>query len=70
MKEELFLVKRGENYWEFKNDSPYNLVISLIPINPKRKVIDIIIVARDSYKIFEEDQIDIFKCFFRWENPK
>ena len=53
----------------FENLTDYNLLISIKPIKPKRKYIDVIPIPPQSYKLFTQPdfQMDLTKISFTLE---
>lgn len=51
---------------KFTNYSNMNVIISILPIKPKRKYIDIFLIRAREFHIYE-DEIDMTKISIRFE---
>lgn len=64
-----FKVFQKKGITGIENTTDMNLVISIKPIKPKRKYVDVILVPPNSYKMFTDPdfQIDLTKISFTLE---
>lgn len=66
-----FRVFQKDGMTGIENTTKYNLLVSIKPIKPKRKYIDVILVPPDSFKLFTQPdfQMDLTKISFTLEEP-
>ena len=58
-----------ERITKFTNSSGYDVIASLIPIKPKRKYIDVILIQKEQYNVCDFP-VDLTKLSFRFlKNP-
>jgi len=62
-----FKVFQKDGVTGFENTTNMNLWISVKPIKPKRKYVDIIMIPPKSFKLFTETEIDLTKIIFTLE---
>lgn len=51
---------------KFENHSEFNVFVGLIPVKPKRKMIDVMIIPKGNFLI-DESGIDLTKIYVRME---
>ena len=59
---------QSEGLTKIVNQSKYRIFISIIPIRPKRKYEEFLLIQRGGFIVFEAD-IDLTKVSFRFEDP-
>ena len=64
-KSSTFSISHEDNILKIVNDSRFNLWVTLIPIKPKRKYTDVLVVRPGSFLIMENFNPDITAFSFR-----
>lgn len=53
---------------KFTNNSDYKIIISLMPVKPKRTYKDIALVPHGNYIMYENTELDLTTLSFRFED--
>jgi len=61
-----FNITQSGDVTVFTNDTDMDVVISIIPVKPKRKYIDILVVFRGKHVIYDKGSIDLSQICFRF----
>lgn len=54
----------------FTNDSDMYVVVSLLPVKPKRKQVDVIVIRPQTFVIYDMHPLDLSKICFKFETKK